>query len=270
MNYKELITDDALDFDDVVSSHPNLVTVGGHTHTLEHLLAGGQRQEWKDAGLSELPNDQIVAGAVSGDWYSGGLNENGCALRLHLRGRGAWRVHADLLRPLAGNLRRVLHGAWCRPGTPAAHRHQLADLRGVGEEAQAWQDDDKAGDEPASIDPLMVSTEDLKDGKVLPDLELLRWFHRGDGVVLPLTVGMPWTPRSPSLPPARARTRAGLDDPISATENLSTTGNVAQSSPHLWRTAVPADLTPGEHTAEATATDRYGAEYTETVTFTVE
>ncbi|MDN6241582.1 metallophosphoesterase N-terminal domain-containing protein, partial [Corynebacterium variabile] len=77
VNYKELITDDALDFYDAVSSHPNLVTVGGHTHTLEHLLAGEQRQEWKDAGLSELPNDQIVAGAVSGDWYSGGLNENG-------------------------------------------------------------------------------------------------------------------------------------------------------------------------------------------------
>src|SRR5699024_12606183 len=59
-------------------------------------------------------------------------------------------------------------------------------------------------------------------------------------------------------------------EPVSATHSLSSTGAVAQASPHLWRADLPTDLEPGEHTVEVTATDRYGATYTDSFTFTVE
>ncbi|AEK36313.1 putative metallophosphoesterase [Corynebacterium variabile DSM 44702] len=270
VNYKELITDDALDFYDAVSSHPNLVTVGGHTHTLEHLLAGEQRQEWKDAGLSELPNDQIVAGAVSGDWYSGGLNENGVP----------YAYTSDAAEPgvytltFSGDEPGTYGGYYTVRGADQDHQQLIGinspTWREWAEKAQAWQDDDKAGDEPSSIDPLTVSAEDLKDGKSFltssffggsTEATVSVSFDGGNAVDAEIT-----------QPATGEGENKGWEftDPISATENLSTTGNVAQSSPHLWRTAVPADLTPGEHTAEVTATDRYGAEYTETVTFTVE
>ncbi|MDN6387966.1 MAG: metallophosphoesterase, partial [Corynebacterium sp.] len=56
---------------------------------------------------------------------------------------------------------------------------------------------------------------------------------------------------------------------VSATHNLSSTGNVAQASPHLWRTSLPADLEGGRHTAVVTGTDRHGEEFQDTVEFTV-
>ena len=270
VNYKELITDDAAAFYDAVSSHPNLVTVGGHTHTLEHLLAGEQRQEWTDAGLSELPNDQIVAGAVSGDWYSGGLNENGVP----------YAYTSDAAEPgvytltFSGDEPGTYGGYYTVRGADQDHQQLIGinspTWREWAEKAQAWQDNDKAGDEPASVDPLKVSAEDLKDGKSFltssffggsTEATVSVSFDGGDAVDAEIT--QPATGESENK-------GWEFTDPISATQNLSTTGNVAQSSPHLWRTAVPADLTPGEHTAEAAATDRYGAEYAETVTFTVE
>ena len=38
---------------------------------------------------------------------------------------------------------------------------------------------------------------------------------------------------------------------------------------HLWRLELPADLATGSHTAEVTATDVHGREFTETLTFEV-
>ena len=77
VDYRGVTTDNASALYEILADYPNAVTVGGHTHTLEHLLAGDSRQEWIDAGIPELTHDQLVAGAVSGSWYSGELNENG-------------------------------------------------------------------------------------------------------------------------------------------------------------------------------------------------
>lgn len=44
---------------------------------------------------------------------------------------------------------------------------------------------------------------------------------------------------------------------------------MARASPHLWRLDLPTDLEAGEHTVEVTATDRHGATYTDSLTFTV-
>src|SRR5699024_10705370 len=77
VNYTDVVTDNAAELYEILAGNPNAVTMGGHTHTLEHLIAGDQRAEWAAAGVPELTHDQVVAGAVSGSWYSGGLNKDG-------------------------------------------------------------------------------------------------------------------------------------------------------------------------------------------------
>ncbi|WP_297007105.1 calcineurin-like phosphoesterase family protein [uncultured Corynebacterium sp.] len=270
VNYRELITDDALAFYDAVATHPNLVTVGGHTHTLEHLLAGERRQEWTDAGLPELPYDQIVAGAVSGDWYSGGLNDNGVP---HAYTSDAAEPGVYTLS-FSGDAPGTYSGRYTVRGEPQDHQQLIGvnspTWREWAGEAQLWQDNDKVGDAPAPIDPLSVPAADLTDGQSFLTSSFFGGstratvsvsFDGGDAVDARIT-----------QPATGEAENKGWEftDPISATENLTTSGNVAQSSPHLWRVALPGDLTPGQHTARVTATDRDGTVYTETVAFTVE
>ena len=58
-------------------------------------------------------------------------------------------------------------------------------------------------------------------------------------------------------------------DPVAVQEQLVHGGSVAESSMHIWRSALPADLAAGEHTATVTSTDRDGTVSTETIEFTV-
>src|SRR5699024_7898094 len=58
-------------------------------------------------------------------------------------------------------------------------------------------------------------------------------------------------------------------DPVAVQEQLVHGGSVAESGMHLWRHELPADLEPGEHTAEVTSTDRHGTVSSETIEFTV-
>ena len=65
------------------------------------------------------------------------------------------------------------------------------------------------------------------------------------------------------------RVGAEFSDPAAAQEQLVHGGSVAESSMHIWRSALPADLAAGEHTATVTSTDRDGTVSTETIEFTV-
>lgn len=62
---------------------------------------------------------------------------------------------------------------------------------------------------------------------------------------------------------------AEWSDPVAVQEQLVHGGSVADRSMHVWRVELPADLEPGEHTAEVVATDVHGREFTETLTFEV-
>ncbi|QFQ01756.1 hypothetical protein CUROG_01780 [Corynebacterium urogenitale] len=274
VNYLEIITDDALDLYDVLSSHKNVVTVGGHTHTLETLRAGDSREEWTAVGLESLPVEQIVAGAVSGDWYSGGLNENGLP---HAYTKDAAEPGVYTLTFNGGAETR---GGYYTVRNESNDHQQLIGVnspawREWAAKAQEWQDNDKEGDGPGEINPREVTADDLKSG----DVWLTSSFYGGSTAS---TVKVSIAPEGGSgeataieaehTQPAKGEaTNEGWEftDPISATHNLTESGNVAKSSPHLWRAQLPEDLQPGTYRATVEAVDNFDKTNTQEITFTV-
>ena len=266
VDHQQVIVDDAPDLYDVIADYPNAVTIGGHTHTQENLVAGEQRKEWADAGIDTLPNTQIVAGAVSGDWYSGGLNADGLPYAFTRDGSEPGILTLEFDGSDRGERYTVRN---------ESDDHQL--LLGVNspkwrdwaQKAQDWQDADKAGEEPEAISERVVTREDLKQG----DTWLTSSFLAGtsDARVEMSFDGKANTVAEHTQPGKGESLAKGWEysDPYTTSQNLRTSGSVGQTSSHLWRTEIPSDLDLGTHTAEVTGTDRYGRESTETIRFTV-
>lgn len=266
IGYNEVITDNAPELYDILAEYPNAVTVGGHTHTLESHRAGDTRAEWAEQGVPELTHDQIIAGAVSGDWYSGALNENGVphSYTQDAAEPGVYTFEFD------GDQR---SGYYTVRNEPTGHQFLTGvnspSWREWAEDAQAWQDNDKQGDAPAEIDPLTVSRQDL----AAEESWLTTSFYGGStDASVTMSVDGGEAIEAEHTQPAEGETiNKGWEftETISATHNLANNGNVAQASPHVWRAGLPTSLEVGEHTAEITGTDAYGQAWTETVTFTV-
>lgn len=267
VNYGGVITENATELYEILAEYPNAVTVGGHTHTLEHLVAGDKREEWAAEGIEELSHDQIVAGAVSGSWYSGELNEDGVP----------HSYTSDGAEP--GVLTLEFDGAerseYYTVRGETQDKQFLAGLnsptwREWAAEAKQWQDDDKEGEGPGPMDVTSVSLEDVRSG----DSWISSSFFGGSTAaeVSFALDGGEQAPGTLTQPATGEALNKGWEfaEPVSTTHNLSSNGSIAQASPHLWRLDLPSDLEAGEHTVEVTGTDRYGKSYTDSLTFTVE
>ena len=267
VSYTGVVTDNAAELYEILAEYPNAVTVGGHTHTLEHHIAGDQRAEWAESGVPELTHDQVVAGAVSGSWYSGELNEDGVP----------YSYTSEAAEP--GVLTFEFDGTerseyYTVRGEPLDKQF----LTGINSptwrewaaEAKQWQDDDKAGEGPGPIATDTVSLEDVRSGESWISTSFFAGSTAAD-VTLSLDgdAAVAGTHTQPATGEALNKGWA-FTDPVSATHNLSSSGSVAQASPHVWQFDLPSDLAAGEHTVEVTGTDRYGKTYTDTLTFTVE
>ncbi|SLM88727.1 calcineurin-like phosphoesterase C-terminal domain-containing protein [Brevibacterium yomogidense] len=266
VTHRSAVIQNATDFYDIIADYPNAVTVGGHTHTQENLVAGEQRAEWAAEGIDELSHTQIVAGAVSGDWYSGGLNADGLP----------YAFTSDASEP--GILTLEFDGADRSERYTVRNEsddHQLLlgvnspEWRDWAQEAQDWQDADKEGEEPEAISERVVTRDDLAEG----DTWLTSSFLAGTSDA---SVEVSFDGTSPVVaehtqPGEGEELRKGWEytDPYTASQNLRTSGGVGQTSSHLWRAEIPSDLDLGTHTAEVTGTDRYDREFTETIRFTV-
>jgi len=264
VDHREVITDNAPALYEVLEGR-NAVTVGGHTHMLENLLPGDTRAEWKAGGVEELEHTQLVAGAVSGDWYSGGLDEHGLP----------FAYMADGARP--GVLTLELDGnEFAERYTIRGEQDDLQLALGVNTphwrdwagDALAWRDGGKDGDAPALGDQHLVSAEDLAG-----DSWLTANFFAGssDAQVEVSIDGGAAVEAEHTQPMTGEALQTGWEfsDPQAATRNLLTSGSVTRSSAHLWRLPVPAGLEEGTHAATVTATDHRGREYTDTLRFTV-
>lgn len=266
VSYTNVITDNATELYKILADYPNAMTIGGHTHTLENLVAGDRREEWAAAGIPELSHDQIVAGAVSGSWYSGELNSNGVPFSytsdgaepgvLTLEFDGTERSEYYTVRGESRD-KQILTGI----NSPT--------WRDWAAQAQQWQDDDKAGEGPGPMETSSVSLEDVRSGESW----VASSFFGGstDSEVRFSLDGEPATSGALTQPATGEALNKGWEftETVSATHNLSSTGAVAQSSPHLWRFDLPENLEAGEHTVETTATDRYGKAFKDSFTFGV-
>lgn len=266
VSYREVVTDNATELYEILADHPNAVTIGGHSHTLEHLQKGDARAEWAEAGIPELTHDQLVAGAVSGSWYSGDLNENEVPLSytsdgaepgvMTLEFDGAERSSYYTVRNESSD-RQLLSGV----NSPA--------WRDWAEEFQQWLEDGRDGEAPAIVPTDSVSRSDLATGESW----LATSFFGGstDAEVTVSIDGGEATPADHTQPANGEALNVGWEftETVSGTHNLVSDAALTRASSHLWRLALPADLEAGAHTAAITATDRYGQQYTETIDFTV-
>lgn len=280
------------------------VSFSGHTHSVENMTAGTSFAEWEEAvGVDQVPFQHIVAGAPSGDWYTGDLNIDGVPMALQRDGA------------LPGYFTLDLQGVEYQENFHAIGRHE--DQMGLGVNSPYWRDwystlfdwrEANEGDwdtvPPVNIndlgDPGMVTPEDLAGGT---QLSANVWNGtRETRVTMSIDGGEPLV-ATHTQPGAGEEKVEGAEvaDPYAATRQLmiarhafeSTSGdedaqgyqafdgarfgpsaprpgnNIAQTVTHLWQLELPADLEVGVHTAEVTATDRHGRETTEWLTFEV-
>ena len=283
------------------------LSLSGHTHTLDNLLAGESYAGWSDTvGVAELPFQHIIAGAPSGSWFSGDLDWDGVPMSLGRLGepRGYFRFefsgtdYAETYYAAGHSTQRQM---WLSFNTPQ-YREWFETLR-------SWT----AANPPTSGGVPPVNINDLADTKLFTPEDL------AGGVWLTANV---WTSTRDSEiavriddgePVALTRTqqgsgepvRFGVDysDPYSVVRQLQTArygfasesgndraqgweqfrgtrrgpgvpqsvseGYIAEKSSHVWRWQLPADLPLGVHVAEVTSVDRNGQEATDYIAFEV-
>lgn len=284
-----------------------VVHTSGHTHSIENLKKGDSYGPWKKVmGVDALPFPHIVAGAISGDWYSGDLNEEGVPMAFQRDGGRPGLLTLDItgsefkerftVRGAEEGTKQVNVGL----NTPT-YRNWFTTL-------DTWRKQNPNNAE-GKVPPL--NHNDLGD----PNMVTLDELGKGTWITANFFMGATDSKVKVSIDGARAieaqRTQAakgedtlsGADysDPVAAIRQLSvgrtsqqsTSGdeqaqgyrlyrgsqygpgaarpgnNLADRMHHLWRYDLPKDLKEGVHRAEVTAVDSYGREFEQSFVFTV-
>lgn len=241
------------------------VAVAGHTHSIENMKTGDLVKGWKDIfGVDGLPFPHIVAGAISGDWYSGELTPDGYPVAV---GRDGGRPGVTTL-DIDGNTFKERFNA---TGKNENVQMQLGlnspTYRSWYVDREEWNED-KQGKAPKLGDPRRITPKDLGNQTWLTtnfwmgstgstvDVEL-------DGEDLGEAV------RTQQMDGEDQRIGPKWSDPHAVAQQLVNGGSVADRSMHLWRFELPEDLETGTHRARVTATDAYGREFTKSMVFKV-
>lgn len=237
------------------------IALGGHTHSLENLREGDSLEGWSEVmGVDELPFPHITAGAISGDWYSGDLLPQGYPTALQRDGGQPGVLTLDIKGHRVQE-RFTVRGA--------DESHQMA----LGVNTPRYREwfaahRSAVGSAPEYADPLVVSPADLGDTTWLTT----NFWMGGTGSTVTATIdgGEPVEAvRTQPMQGEGQKIGAEWSDPVAVQQQLVHGGSVAERSMHLWRLELPADLASGEHTAEVTATDVHGRQFTDTLTFEV-
>lgn len=282
------------------------VHVSGHTHSIENMKKGDSYGPWKEnMGVDALPFPHIVAGAISGDWYSGDLNEEGLPMAFQRDGGRPGLLTLDVngsefaerftVRGEAENAKQMNVGL----NTPT--------YRTWFETLDAWRkqnpNNNKGSVPPVNYndlgDPNMVTKDELAKGTWIT----ANWFMGAtDGKVEVKVDGKAQeAKRTQAAKGEGTLSGAQYSDPVAAIRQLSvartgqqsTSGddeaqgyrlyrgsqygpgaarpgnNVADRMHHLWKLDLPTDLGEGTHRVEVKATDAYGRTSTETYAFRV-
>ncbi|MFE3456576.1 calcineurin-like phosphoesterase C-terminal domain-containing protein [Nocardiopsis aegyptia] len=241
------------------------VAVSGHSHSIENLRTGDDVEGWRDLfGVEGLPFPHITAGAISGDWYSGQVGEEGYPTAIGRDGGRPGVVTLDI----EGNRFRERYTV---TGESDGVQTQLGinspTYRAWFEERQEWNDD-PVGEAPELGDPLVVDRADLARGSWLTT----NFFLGSTGSTVEVAIdGGPAEPatRTQRMEGEAVNVGAEYSDPYAVSQQLVHGGSLADRTMHLWRFDLPTNLRDGRHTAEVTATDAYGRSFTDVLEFEV-
>lgn len=241
------------------------VAVSGHSHTIENMKKGDSAQGWSDTlGLDTLPFPHITAGAISGDWYSGEVTEDGYPTAIGKDGGRPGLLTLDVDGTKFKERYTVTGGDEERQTQPGINSPTF---REWSAERQEWNENPQ-GEAPKLDEPLVVDSDDLTGSTWLTTNF---WMGAtGSSVRVSLDGGpAEKATRTQAMKGEAKRNGPKWSDPYAVSQQLVHGGSIADSSMHLWRYELPADLEAGEHTAEVTATDSYGRKFTDSLTFEV-
>lgn len=282
------------------------VSVAGHTHSTENLKAGDSYGPWEETmGVSELPFPSLVAGAISGDWYSGDLNEDGLPMAYQRDGGRPGLMTLDI------------EGNTFKERFTVRGEHESVQMS-VGVNSPTWRtwyntlsewradnpNDDEGATPPVNYndlgDPHMLTPKDLADGSWVTSNF---WMGSTDSSARMRIADGDWVQmeRTQSAEGEEQLVGAEYADPAAATRQLtvgrtsyeSTSGdplaqgyrlyrgsqygpgparpgnNVADRMPHLWTGQLPKDLEEGMYPITVEATDAHGRTFTDHLAITV-
>ncbi|MEU2975119.1 calcineurin-like phosphoesterase family protein, partial [Nocardiopsis alba] len=140
------------------------VSVAGHSHSIENMRTGDDVEGWRDLfGIEGLPFPHITVGAISGDWYSGEVGEEGYPTAI---GRDGGRPGVVTLDIEGSDFQE----RYTVTGESDDVQTQLGinspTYRAWFDERREWNDD-PVGEAPELDAPLALDRDDLADGSWL-------------------------------------------------------------------------------------------------------
>ncbi|MES0836959.1 calcineurin-like phosphoesterase family protein [Nocardiopsis tropica] len=241
------------------------VALSGHSHSIENLKTGDDVEGWRTLfGVEGLPFPHITAGAISGDWYSGEVGEEGYPTAIGRDGGRPGLVTLDI----EGN---EFQERYTVTGESDDVQTQLGinspTYREWFAERQEWNAD-PVGEAPELDEPLVVDRSDLAGGSWLTT----NFFFGSTGSTVEVSIDGGRTreaTRTQQMEGEDVNVGVEYSDPYAISQQLVHGGSLADRTMHMWRFDLPRNLRTGEHTAEVTATDSYGREFTDTIEFEV-
>lgn len=241
------------------------VSVAGHSHSIENMRTGDDVEGWRDLfGIEGLPFPHITVGAISGDWYSGEVGEEGYPTAI---GRDGGRPGVVTLDIEGSDFQE----RYTVTGESDDVQTQLGinspTYRTWFDERREWNDD-PVGEAPELDAPLVLDRDDLADGSWLTT----NFFLGSTGSTVEVSIdGGPVEEavRTQRMEGEAVNVGVEYSDPYAVAQQLVHGGSLADRTMHLWRFDLDEDLDLGEHTAEVTATDPYGRAFTDTLVFEV-
>ena len=237
------------------------VAVSGHSHSVENMEPGDDTEGWRDVlGVEGLPFQHITAGAISGDWYSGEVGENGYPTATGRDGGRPGVVTLDV----QGN-------QFQERFTVTGESDDVQTQLGINSPTyREWYEEwsEKPGEAPELADPLVVDREDLAGNTWLTS----NFFFGSTGAEVEVGIdggSAEAAERTQQMQGEAQNVGAEYSDPHAVSQQLVHGGSLADRTMHLWRFALPDDLDSGAHTAEVTATDSHGREFTDVLEFEV-
>ncbi|MEO0917419.1 MAG: calcineurin-like phosphoesterase C-terminal domain-containing protein, partial [Pseudomonadota bacterium] len=299
-------TDNLAEIHALLAGRP-AVSFSGHTHTFEYLAAGEWFEGWEEqVGVTRLPFDHVVGGAPSGNWYWGDLSFDGTPMSFARGGTPPGYMIVDFD---GSDFTVNFYAANQPPERQMALSFNTPQFRTWFDELFAWADareDPAAANPPLTANDLadqrLFTPEDLT-GTVwltanvwIGDRNTEVFASINGGAQLPMTrtqsgngedvlSGAEWAdpfsvPRQMTIGRFGWQSTLGEDRAQGfevwqgsrygpANPQPAETWMIADSSTHLWRLEMPADLPVGAHIVEVTAVMADGREFTDRLTFEV-